>query len=374
MAFTRDDLKAYEEQPQTQVADDVNPFTGEPTPRAQATTDAAASPDPAADPSGDEDLSTDPTASEDGAAGGDTSSASPADTSVAPSGETDPEAAPQAAPKKGSAAARIQELVGERDDYRAYGEYAEEQIRNRDKMIAELNARLATSPAAAPAPKEEPEPPFPNMADADIQYDDAKYQEKVKQWAKQKAEREAAKAATTTSASASETPQQQAQRELSTFLTRAQSFAKEHPDFDEVTKTLPVLAADAAREVVLGEDGPAILHYLGKHKAEAVRIARLSPAQQLMELGVVRTKLPKAGDTVIPPKNQQTPAAGASTNQPKPKAPSSAPTPPTRVAGGGTPVAKTISDPNLSMAEFARLHRQERVDRKSTSRKARGLR
>lgn len=374
MAFTRDDITNYEKQAQTQVDDSISPFPGEPTPTAQATTDAAASPDAAADPSGGEGSSTDPTASEDGAVGDDTSSASSADPSAAPSGDTDPNAAPHAAPKKGSAAARIQELVGERDDYRAYGEYAEEQIRNRDKVIAELNARLGTIPATAPAPKEEPDAPFPNMADTDIQYDEAKYRERVQQWAKQKAEREAAKAVKSASASANDTPQQQAQRELSTFLTRAQSFAKDHPDFDEVTKTLPVLAAEAAREVVLGEDGPAILHYLGKHKAEAVRIARLPPSQQLMELGVVRTKLPKAGDTVIPPKTQQTPAAGASTNQPKPKAPSSAPTPPSRVAGGGTPVAKTITDPNLSMAEFARLHRQERVDRKSAARTARGLR
>lgn len=373
MAFTRDELTEYEKKPATVVPDTTDPFTGAAAPTAQP-------PDPATTPSGETDPSADPDDAGDGVVGSqdDTASASSADTDAAPGGDTGTSQAPAQAPKKGSAAERIQELIGEREDFKAYGEYAQEQIRLRDQRLQELEARLAAAPVAVPAQGEPatPEEPFPTLADPGVDFDADKFQQRVTAWAAKKAERDAKRLAPSTTAAGVETPQQKTQRELQTFLGRAQKFAAEKQDFDEVTKTLPVLAPGAAKVVVLGEDGPAILYYLGKHKADAVRIARLSPEEQLMELGIVRAKLAAStkGAPVIPPTSKDAPAPGAAQTQAKPKAPSSAPTPPSRVTAGGTRTQLDITDPNLSMAEFARLHREARVSQKTQARAARGLR
>ena len=361
MPFTREELAAHEAKPAEVVPDETSPFSDEVPP---VETPAPAADDPSVTPesSGQDDPG-------DGASGtGDTPSETPTDTSVAPSDGTDPAAA---APKKGSAAERIQELVGERDDYKAYGEYAQEQIAARERELAELRARLATAApaAAAPAPAEEP---FPKMEDPELQSDPERSQARVSEWAAKKAAREAAVLAAKTAAPTQETPQQRQQRELQSFGSRVQEYVKAHPDFETVTKALPALGAEAAVAVVRSEDGPALLYHLGHHKAEAVRIARLDPLQQVLEMGALRTRLASQERSVKP--TSTTPAPGASQTQAKPKVPSSAPTPPSRVTGGGTRTSVDITDPSLSMAEFARRHREGRLQNRAQIRQARGLR
>lgn len=374
MAFTREELSEQEKKPQTPVGDDVSPFTGK-TPAEEAASDS----DPDADPSGDGGTQTDPDDAGDGGNGGETTGDSPTSTDADPSGETDSNGGEQSGgepvkpvPKKGSAAERIQELVDERDGYRAYGEYAEKQIQARDKELSELRAKVPAT-AAKPAVKEEPDEPFPKLEDPDVDYDSVKLEAKVKGWTNKKIEK--AKAANPAPQTGANDPK----AVETAFMGRVGEYVKTHTDFETTVKTLPPLAPQAAAVVILGEDGPALLYYLGKHRKDAVRIAQLPERDQLMELGYIRAQLKES--EVLPPNQGDKPAAkggdlpapGAK-SQAKPKTPSGAPTPPNRVTGGGTSQTRDIQDPNLDMAEFARRHREARVKGREAARTARGLR
>lgn len=77
-----------------------------------------------------------------------------------------------------------------------------------------------------------------------------------------------------------------------TYVERAQAFAEDHPDYhdlvdaDDVGFTLPMTAAIAE-----SEDGPAVAYHLAQHPEQMARIAKLTPAQQVYEIGKVAARI-----------------------------------------------------------------------------------
>jgi hypothetical protein len=384
MAFTREQLAEFEKKPQTQVSDKVSPFTGK---EETAAAPADETQDPPADESAvvtvddddDTDLETTPSGDEtetapDGQGDGTSdvieTEESSTSTTATPSGETETDggartegSTTQPPPKKGSARERIQELILERDGLRAYGSYSQEQLAAKDKEIEELRQKIAAGTTARTVTQDEP---APVMGDPQIGYDPDKFQAATLAWAKRQAEK-AAKAATPTAPTL--TPE--AKKILDAFAARAAKFAETHPDYVEAVAALPQWKQKTAKVLITADDGPDLLHWLGTHKAEAVRIARLSEEDQLLELGSIRKDV-KRGTTVIPPK-KETPEPGASKTPAPKKSPSSAPPPPTRLPAGNRSQARDIQDPGLSMDEFVRRDREERLAQKARSRKLRGL-
>lgn len=367
MAFTREELAAQEEAIKTPPVDKEDEQEEE-----EPNTEDDA------DPSGDE-LESDPDDQGDGTSDEEEDS-STSDDDADPSGETETDeeeeedgktVEPQ--PKKGSARERIQELVDERDGYRAFGEYAQEQIAARDQQVAELRAKLEAAGKSKTeidaAVASESSEPMPTFEDEDVGYDPAKYQAKLNKWVETTV---STKVKAALKAAPAKTDEPEVPPEIKVFSERVNKFIEANKDFEAKVKTLPQLAQPAAKNIVLAEDGPAILYYLGNHVKDAVRIARLSPDEQLMELGAIRAALRRGKKTVIPPKpkDDPTPGQGAKTTA-KTKSQSNAPTPPTRVVGGGRRDARDTTDPSMGMEEFARRHRQERVASREANRKAR---
>ena len=409
MAFTRDELLAYENKPQTKVDDKLNPFRGATPAKAAdaaalaavaagqvdatpggAPAQAAATPDPIVDdsPVVDEDGTLgDPTESGEGTST-DENSEEASTSAVDPGDEPDPntdltgeqpveeEAAAPPAPKKGSAAERIVEALDLAEGYKVFGKHMQDQLK---EALAE-NARLRSggtptppAPAAVAPPVVEKDEPMPDMSDSDVNYDSDKYREKMAKWVKAQGRIEARRALR------EEQGVSTAARVRETVEAKCEAYAKDHPDFKDVVTNNPVLAQnqlapDAGYAVSQSEYTAELLYRFGQDPAFAIRVARQSPAQQLLTVGkmIAQIEIEKStkGKTVAPkvPANSQ---GGAKPAQQK--SITKAPPPPRPTAGAGRPAARDTLDPSMSMDDFARQHRASKESARTQNRKLRGL-
>lgn len=409
MAFTRADLEKYEKQPQKQIDDKVSPFRGatpakaadaaamaavaagqvDATPGGAPAAAAAAAPDTSVDdsPVVDEDGTLgDPTESGEGTS--DVNSEESSASAVDPGDEPDPnadltgeqpaeeEAAAAPAPKKGSAAERIVEALDLAEGYKVFGKHMQDQLK---EALAE-NARLRsggtpapTAKAAVAPPVDEKDEPMPSMGDADVNYDDDKYREKMQKWVKAQGRIEARRALR------EEQGVSTATRVRETVEAKCEAYAKDHPDFEEVVTNNPVLAQnqlapDAGFAVAQSEHTAELLYRFGQDPALAIRVARMNPAQQLLQVGkmIAQIDIEKTtkGKPVATP-SKAAPQAGA-----KPAATKSitkAPPPPRATPAAGRPAARDVLDPNMDMQEFARQHRAGKEQARAANRKQRGL-
>lgn len=405
MAFTREDLERYEKQPQKQVDDTVNPFRGatparaadaaavaavaagqnvDATPGGKA---AAAAPDPLVDENA-------PIVDEDGTLGdptdsGEGTSDEGADTSTATaelSGESDPNAdltgeagdeeasTARPAPKKGSAEDRIVELNDLLEGTKIFGRHMQSQLKDALAELERLKAGgkpTADQTAEAAAPPAVKDEPMPDLSDPDIAFDSDKYRAKMQKWTKDQI------AIGTREAVRELTGATEAAKTRAAVEEKIEKFAKEHPDYKKVVTQNPVLAAhqlcvDAGAAVAQSEHTARLLYEFGKDTALAIRTAKQSPAQQLITIGkmIAKIELEKESGTT----------SGSKQNGSKPNAQpgqqksiTKAPPPPTPTKGGGRAVGRDILDPNMSMEEFARLHRGSKQSAREQARKLRGL-
>lgn len=354
MAFTRDDMAAYEQQPQTQV--EIA------TPVVEVAADAPA-----------EELVTDEATPATGGADADVtadgeSSADEVDGDTAtPSGE--PSAATD--PPKGSARARIMELVDQRDAYKKFGTQAEQIIAAKDAEIAALKgakpaATTVETSAAETTSADDDQAPSPE--DADVQYDPVKLQQKNAAWLKRQVDKgvEAgvAKALNTDKAATSQAAARKA------FDERVQAFeaTPEGKDFRAfvANKELPQLLLPARQLIGRDDMGPAILKVLASDVAAAKELATQPVEIQIMRIGEIKAELKLKAKA--PAAAAVTPAAKPVV---KPKTVSSAPPPPTRVPAGASTQTRSLSDPSLSMEEFVRLDREAKNAERAAKREAR---
>lgn len=91
-----------------------------------------------------------------------------------------------------------------------------------------------------------------------------------------------------------------------------------HTDFDEVALSPSVQITQSMFDAAMGKSLGDVLYFLGSNKAEASRIASLSPTQQIKEIGKIETKL------VLKTPGQ-----------------TNAPNPPATVGGGGSTTTKS---------------------------------
>lgn len=391
MAFSREDLAAYEKQPQKMIDDKVSPFRGA-TPAKAAdpaavaavaagqlidatpggTPAAAAAPAPTSDdaPVVDEEGTLgDPTGSGEGTS--DETTADPSTATVEHGDEVDPNADltgdGDPAPKKGSARERIVELLDLSEGYKEYGKLKDAQVKELQAQLARLSspAGTAAAPAAVtpPAATEDDEP-MPDMTDEDVQFDSDKYRAKMMKWVKSQTTRAAKEALREVSGADT------ARQALKKVGDKCEAYAKDHPDFEEVVSKNPVLAAnqlspDAAALVGDSEHTAELLYRFGKDNGLAIRTARMSPTQQIVQVtNMIRDIEDERKASKSAPQGGAKPPAKKSTQ---------APPPPRPIPAAGRASTREETDPNMSMEEFARQHRSRKQSSREAARKLRGL-
>ncbi len=363
MAFTRDDMAAYEAQPQKMV-ELPNPLVEVATPAASKSVEAApaeTAATPEASSASEESVPAEPGDE----TSGDEIAATPA-ADATPEGEV--ETPPAEVPRKGSAQERIQELVDERNALRKYGDHMSTAVRTlteeieRLKKPASVTAEPTAQVPAAPAVDNDP----PSMEDADVAFDVTKFAKKNAEWTKRQIAQGIKQGV------AEITAQQTAEQAKAAFESRVAAFEEVNKDFRTVigNPALPQLAPEAAKIIARTEEGVGILYYLGKNVDIATRIARMPEAQQCMRLGEIKAQLKVAAAApVVPPK---TPVTGAKLV--KPKTLTQAPPPPSPTPAGSRSKDRDITDPSLSMDEFVKREREAKIADRAAKRAARGLR
>jgi hypothetical protein len=404
MAFTRADLENYEKQTPKQVDDKVNPFRGATPARAAdaAAIAAVASGQTDATPGGSatssaasESLVDDdaPIVDEDGTLGdqtdsGEGTSDEDADTSTATvelSDETDPnqdltgeqeeEEAPHArpAPKKGSAEERIVELNDLLEGTKIFGKHMQSQLKDALSELERLKdggKPTDTQTKAAAAPPVVEDEPMPDLADADIAFDNDKYRAKMQKWSKDQAKIAARELIREMNGA------DEAQKRRVEVNKKIEVFAKAHPDYEKVVSKNPILAAnqlafDAGVAVAQSEYTAQLLYKFGLDTDLAVRTAKQSPAQQLITIGEMIAEIKSESKTSKGKQNGNGSQPNAQPGQKK--SITQAPPPPRPNVAGGRAQQRDIVDPNMSMEEFARRHRGSKQSARENSRKGRGL-
>lgn len=141
----------------------------------------------------------------------------------------------------------------------------------------------------APSPKVETvEEASPSKSLADFGYDEAKYQ----QYWREETRKEAAQAARE-ELQKTQNGSYTAEREAE-FADRESDFAKDLPDYMEVTRAPHLPITESMAETIKdSENGPAISYHLGKNPRLAAQISRLPPLQQAREIGRIEATLKK---------------------------------------------------------------------------------
>lgn len=150
-------------------------------------------------------------------------------------------------------------------------------------------------------PPEISEPVKPNLEDFD--YDTAQFAEAMETYADQRAQwvnyqnQEKLK---------SEQQQIESQKRVWRYQDRANNFARENPDFFQVTTSDQVTITQEMSDIIVdSETGPKLAYYLGKNPNLAMEIARLPSHLQYKEMGrleyEINSKAPPAPQTTQAP-------------------------------------------------------------------------
>ena len=331
MAFTREEVLAYESQapavetPPAAVAQDKS------TPAADAGSEAA------------------PSAADDTAqpVAGDDSSGAPADSPPA-DGDSDTDTTAvvktepednEPAPKPGSARERIQDLVAENKSLRKFGEHVLGEL----KKVREVPA--SETSAAPAAPVSDADDPAPTLEGHE--FDQVKFAKAQNEWLQKQVDKRLARALQESEGRQTAAAAQRA------FEARAAEFAKGKDDYDVVMSNvdLPKVAQGTARAIVFSEHGPALAYHLAKNPDVATRISRMNPEQQLMALGRIEVQLAAPA-----PKSETKPDPKTA-----PKKVTKAPPPPVPNPAGTTTAVRNLTDNSLSMDEWVKADRAQKA-------------
>jgi hypothetical protein len=162
------------------------------------------------------------------------------------------------------------------------------------------NERLAALEGKKPAAAPELKAPKREDFKTDEEFEEAKFDYRYKQ-RRAKEEHE----------NAQKTQQQRLQETLTSYQTSVADFKEDHDDWDEVVNQKIAIHESVYLAIMELKNGPQVTYYLGKHPAEATRLAEMSPLSAAMEVGRLADKL----------KGGQKPAEGERTPKPKPRLP-----------------------------------------------------
>lgn len=185
---------------------------------------------------------------------------------------------------------------------------AEQRANAIETRFAELSQKL-DQVLEEKKPKEDPRPTRETFADPET------YDQALEGWAG----RRAAEAAKAEAKVENERQSQERQRQavLDKFNERRTSFEADHADFEDVAFSDDLKVSPAMTQAILeAEDGPAIIYHLGNNPEVAERLAGLSPAQAVYEIGKISARL-----STPPPKRQEPPRPVQARNSAGPKDP-----------------------------------------------------
>jgi hypothetical protein len=223
------------------------------------------------------------------------------------------------------------------------------------RRIDKLNAKMTAAQQEAEywkqqalkgtaEPKKESKGPAPAAAEGKPKADDfdthAEYVEALTDW---KTEQKLIEREQKAEKSRLESEQEKV---LKAHSERVKAFADKVEDFEDVLANLDDVPNSPAVEslILSSENGPELLYELAKDPKEAKRIATLPPLAAARELGKIEAKIV---------------ARASEEKKPEPKKLTNAPRPIGPIGGGKAAVAKSITDPNISFAEYERLRREQ---------------
>lgn len=251
------------------------------------------------------------------------------------------------------------ELMQAIEDAQADTRLAEDQFNLRrlaESRLADAETRLRELEAKAQTPVVEATKPTIDdknadgtfkyrTADGNVDWDlytdakaefaaDSKFKEREAKAAREAAERESAS-------------------RVEQIKANADAVRKEHPDFDQVMRSVQGTDSDRVPQFVLNyiyesENAAGVAYFLAKNPAESQRIAKLKPITGIRELG-------KIEDSLVKPSKAATESPAAQGATPKP----GAPPPITPLSGSGNGAINT--DP--SKMDFKQLRAYERSRR-----------
>lgn len=138
------------------------------------------------------------------------------------------------------------------------------------------------------------------------------------------------------------------------YNSKLEAFKKVQPDFDEVISDFAenygdFRASPAVIEALMTSDyGPNVLYEILNDHAEYERLAKLSDLAIIREIGKIEARI-------------QSKKESATSNSLKA---SKAPAPVSPLGKGSTPVTKSLSDPNISFAEYEKIRMQQLKNKK----------
>lgn len=348
MAFSRDDLTAYESKPQVEVdSKTFDPFNPEPQVKAEVAPESSA------------EVITEPPVEEIDGSTTEPKAETVAATDANPEGDKDPEVDEPTdgrAPRN-RAQERITELVDERNAVKEYNKYIQSKLDEALRMLqTKQSAPQDTSTEKASQAETEDAPPTLES----VGYDPIELNKKQNEWIDKQVDKRVDIAIRNIEVRQSENQVRQA------FEGRVEEFRKTTPDFDTVLANpkLPQLATDAARIVVRSEQGPAVAYHLAKNPDVAVRIAKMDPMSQVAAIGRLEEQIARA---TVETKGTKEPSQ---TKAPvKVVAVSKAPPPPKPVSGGTAPVTKEMGQ--MTMEEWVSHERGRKVQERQAKMKVR---
>lgn len=265
----------------------------------------------------------------------------PVETADADPPEAPVVAAPTPAPEAGETPVKKQEGFSKRIDELTRDFYGEKRARER----AEDEARTLRQQLEAAKPKPV-EPAAPPRLE-DFGFDEEKHRLAILDYVRTQGARageEAAERKLNEREAA-----QKAQAKAATFAERETLYKAKHPDYQNKVYSDNVPISDAMYGLILDSElGPELAEYLADNTDLARQIYQLKdPVLIGREMGRIEAKLEKPPATpVIVPKV------------------SSAPPPPPKIEAKDAAPPKSIDDPKISDAEFARIRRNQIAQRR----------
>lgn len=183
---------------------------------------------------------------------------------------------------------------------------AEQRAAALESQISKLTEAVSKLVGDSDKPKDDPRPTRDAFDNPDA------YEKALEGWVERQV---TTKVRTETQAEQTRQQQErQRQSQLDTYKSREATFEADHPDYQEVVYSDDVQITPVMTQAILeAEDGPAIAYHLGQNPEVAERIAGLTPAQQVYEIGRISVKLaappPKPKPEPIRPLNARN-AAG----------------------------------------------------------------
>lgn len=360
MAFTRDELAAYEkgtapdqmvaEKPATEtVAETDSTADGDASDTAtQSDADDTTTSDETSDTSTDGDSTASTDSSDDDGSSDESADSSTADAGGSKGDKNDDEDSAVEPPRGSRARERIEELVAERNSLRKYGEH----LLARIEELAKVKGATASSTEETPKgqTKVDGDDPAPTLEQ--FKFDQDKFARAQNEWIDRQVEKRVNAAV-----QGIET-KREAAAVAAKFGELENAVRKVHKDYDIVVANpnLPALARGTAAQIVRSDFGPYITYHLAKNPDLATRIARQSQEQQLVSIGGLIAKFQtdtEAAKAAVktPPKPPQV----------KKKTVTTAPPPGKRVQGGGT-VQRNVGE--MSMDEFVAYDRAQTLKEK----------